>query len=150
MGKAGVSVPMFSTPGNHEQEEGWNLDDGRRHGQHPGPQVRSSPPRVPAAASTPPTRDPLSSISAATYGDQYREDYYAWTWGDALFVVIDTFEYTPQNSYGNVAGDGTNDPQTGDQWNWTLGKQQYDWLRPRSKAAPPSTSSSSPIRWWAV
>ena len=27
MGLAAVSVPIFSTPGNHEQEEGWNLDE---------------------------------------------------------------------------------------------------------------------------
>ncbi len=72
--------------------------------------------------------DPLAAIDAGTYGDQYREDYFAWTWGDALFVVIDTFEYTSQNPYGNVAGEGSNDPKTGDLWNWTLGKTQYDWL----------------------
>ena len=34
----------------------------------------------------------------ATYGDKIREDYYAWTWGDALFVVIDVFQYTSRIS----------------------------------------------------
>ena len=27
MGRIGPSVPLFLTPGNHEEEEGWNLDD---------------------------------------------------------------------------------------------------------------------------
>ena len=28
-----------------------------------------------------------------------------------------------------TAGEGTDDPQTGDQWSWTLGAQQYNWLK---------------------
>ena len=27
-----------------------------------------------------------------------------------------------------AAGEGTDDPPNGDQWSWTLGQQQYDWL----------------------
>ncbi len=44
------------------------------------------------------------------------QDYYAWTWGDALFIVLDPFWYTPR--------------QRRDEDNWvrTLGKEQYDWL----------------------
>jgi hypothetical protein len=44
------------------------------------------------------------------------QDYYAWTWGDALFIVLDPFWYTPR--------------QRRDEDNWvrTLGKAQYDWL----------------------
>ena len=58
-----------------------------------------------------------------------REDYYAWTWGDALFVVIDAFQYTMNLPYaGGAAGEGSDDRSTGDQWSWTLGQQQYDWL----------------------
>ena len=130
MGLAAVSVPIFSTPGNHEQEEGWNLDEVGRRTAASRPARRSSPRRArPTAPSTPANSDPLSAIDEATYGDEYREDYFAWTWGDALFIVIDTFEYTSQNPYGNVAGEGSNDPQTGDQWNWTLGKTQYNWLK---------------------
>lgn len=43
-------------------------------------------------------------------GDQ---NYYAWEWGDALFIVLDPFRYTKQNR---------------DPWQRTLGKTQYDWL----------------------
>ena len=31
---------------------------------------------------------------AAIDGDHFREDYYAWTWGDVLFIVFDPFQYT--------------------------------------------------------
>ncbi len=44
------------------------------------------------------------------------EDYYAWEWGDGLFVTLDPFWFT-QRTRGK-----------GDNWNWTLGKTQYDWL----------------------
>ncbi|MBU6178704.1 MAG: SUMF1/EgtB/PvdO family nonheme iron enzyme, partial [Verrucomicrobia bacterium] len=45
------------------------------------------------------------------------EDYYAWEWGDALFIVLDPF--------WNV----TTNPNSADNaWHWTLGKPQYDWL----------------------
>ena len=53
--------------------------------------------------------DPLAAIDEATYGDQFREDYYAWTWGDALFVVIDQFQYTMNLPYTPAAGEGTDD-----------------------------------------
>jgi hypothetical protein len=64
-------------------------------------------------------------------GDQYREDYYAWTWGDALFVVLDPFQYTMDKPYGTVTGSGEDDDETvsGDQWNWTLGLQQFNWFK---------------------
>lgn len=44
------------------------------------------------------------------------QDYYAWEWGNALFVVLDPYWY----SRGTQGG--------GAPWNMTLGKPQYDWL----------------------
>jgi hypothetical protein len=45
------------------------------------------------------------------------QDYYAWTWGDALFVVLDPYWFTP--------------PMRGDSslWTPTLGETQYQWLK---------------------
>ena len=43
------------------------------------------------------------------------EDYYAWRWGDALFVVLDPFWHSDRRG-----GD--------DGWGWTLGQEQYQWL----------------------
>ncbi len=44
-------------------------------------------------------------------------------------MVIDEFQYTPVKPYaGAVAGEQNDETQTTDQWGWTLGQQQYDWL----------------------
>lgn len=43
------------------------------------------------------------------------QNYYAFEWGNALFVVLDPFWYTPRS--------GMNNP-----WERTLGKAQYEWL----------------------
>ena len=130
-GKIGSSVPIFLASGNHENEEGWNLDDTPFSIAVGSIQARKAyyPTPVPGGFYSA-NADPLTSISASVYGDQYREDYYAWTWGDALFVVIDPFQYTMKLPYApGTAGEGTDDPQTGDQWSWSLGVQQYQWLK---------------------
>ena len=41
------------------------------------------------------------------------QDYYAWEWGGALFVVLDPYWHSRSNQGG---------------WGMTLGKPQYDWL----------------------
>jgi hypothetical protein len=43
------------------------------------------------------------------------ENYYAWEWGNALFIVLDP--YWPTIGRGRE-----------DNWNWTLGEGQYRWL----------------------
>ena len=45
------------------------------------------------------------------------QDYYAWEWGDALYLVLDPFWYTPQQRGGD------------DNWTRTLGSEQYQWLQ---------------------
>ena len=47
------------------------------------------------------------------------ENYYSWTWGDALFVVLDVYRTQCRDSL-------VNKPQG---WNWTLGLPQYTWLK---------------------
>jgi len=44
------------------------------------------------------------------------QDYYAWEWGDALFVVLDPF-------WNSVPERGVHDG-----WAWSLGLPQYQWL----------------------
>lgn len=55
------------------------------------------------------------------------ENYYTWEWGDALFIVLDPYWFTP--------------PQSGetDLWNPTLGEVQYQWLK--------ATLEASRARW---
>lgn len=45
------------------------------------------------------------------------QNWFAFTWGDVLVVALDPFWPTRQT------GNGT------DNWSWTLGTEQYEWLR---------------------
>lgn len=60
---------------------------------------------------------------ATTYpeGGSAFQNYYAFTWGDALFVMLDVFTYTPTCHLLYE------DPGLAD--DWTLGTEQLDWLR---------------------
>ena len=46
------------------------------------------------------------------------EYYYAFEWGDALFVVLDPYWYTT-----------TTPGKSGNNWDWTLDGQQYNWFK---------------------
>ena len=129
-GAIGTNSPVFLSSGNHENEEGWNLDDSPFSIGVGSIQARKMyyPTPVEGTFYTGNT-DPLARIDEATYGNELREDYYAWEWGDALFVVIDPFQYTMELPYNPLAGEGSDDPVTGDQWSWTLGEQQFNWLK---------------------
>jgi UDP-2,3-diacylglucosamine pyrophosphatase LpxH len=45
---------------------------------------------------------------------KFIEDYYAWQWGNALFIVLDPFRYTTDNR---------------NPWQRSLGQKQYNWLK---------------------
>ena len=126
MDRVGHSAPIFLASGNHENEEGWNFDDS------PSQAIMSINARK-LYYPTPITDgfysgndDTLAEID----GDHYREDYYAWEWGDALFVVLDPFQYTMSLPYSPMAGE-TNDEgtPTNDCWTWTLGLEQFNWFK---------------------
>lgn len=67
------------------------------------------------------------------------ENYYAWNWADALFIVLDPFWYTMAKARnevtpgapvtGTYGGGEDSEDGNGDRWNWTLGQKQYNWLR---------------------
>jgi hypothetical protein len=52
-------------------------------------------------------------------------DYYAWTWGSALFVVLDPYWHSLV-PVDNRFGGGE---KTKDKWSITLGEAQYQWLK---------------------
>ncbi len=133
------SIPLFLVLGNHENEEGWNWDD-----TWPSVPTDKSlalvgmtarklyfPNPIPDDFYSGNT-DPLPSARhfADATGSIYHEDYYAWTWGDALFVVLDPYHYsmTWPSEGGTYGGEGQDGEVGGTRWDWTLGKQQYDWL----------------------
>jgi hypothetical protein len=109
----GPDVPLFLVSGNHDGEQGWMLPTSQvpvwsaqlRQLYFPGP-------------------IPYGFYSGATEPDptlgSRRDAYYAWTWGDALFVVLDPYWYTASKA-------SPNDPDSN--WSKTLGRAQYDWLK---------------------
>ena len=110
------SVPFYVCLGNHEGEKQYYLD--------------SMPPNNLAVWSTIwrnyyyPNPVPNNFYSGNTISEGYGigepADYYAWTWGDALFVVLDAYRFDCYNT-PLVAKPNS--------WDWTLGLTQYTWLK---------------------
>jgi hypothetical protein len=114
----GNSSPVFLINGNHEQAALVNLDgtadnvavwaQNARHAYFPQP----APDGFYTGDAT-----PVRHIGLL-------RDYYAWTWGDALFVVIDPYWHSPV-AVDNAFGGGSKNT---DKWKITLGDAQYAWL----------------------
>jgi len=127
----GHSASIFLTSGNHEQQERWHLDDtGNPATSQPviglNAQKKYYVNPVPDAFYSGNPDDSHSYVD----DDHLLEDYYAWTWGDALFVVIDPYWYTTTKPYtGNTGGGESSDVGSGDRWDWTLGLDQFNWLK---------------------
>jgi hypothetical protein len=110
LGKICHSVPFFFCVGNHEGENNYYM--------------AQTPPNNLAINGTLwrkyyyPNPEPNGFYSGNTTAEPYGignpQNYYAWIWGDALFVVY---------RYQNAAS-----PKP-DGWNWTLGEAQYRWLK---------------------
>ncbi len=109
--KIGHSVPLYIAIGNHEGESGWNLNGTANNVAVWGTLDRKKyflNPKV----------DQFYSGDTTTFSFVgTRESYFSWTWGDALFVVIDPYWNT------KVKPDSLNG------WRWTLGEKQYLWLK---------------------
>jgi Calcineurin-like phosphoesterase len=128
-GLIGHSAPIFLAVGNHEQEEGWHLGDNANPANTPPVWGTNARKRY----FLNPVPDDFYSGNTDTYyaidGNQLHEDYYAWTWGDALFVVLDPFWYTTTKPFMGNTGGGEPGTGSGDRWDWTLGDNQYNWLK---------------------
>lgn len=119
------STPLYIALGNHEGEQGWRLN---------GTADSLAVWAANARKSTFPLPVPDGFYSGNATPAEFvglRENYYAWQWGDALFVVLDPFWYTMRKPHGV----GTT-PGSGDNWDWTLGREQYDWLRDTLEGSP--------------
>lgn len=106
------SLPFYVCLGNHEGENGYYL--------------KQNPPNNIAVYGTQwrkyyypnpfPNNFYTGNTTMEPYGIGQPENYFAWTWGEALFVVLDVYRDCDVNDK----------PQN---WDWTLGKTQYDWLK---------------------
>lgn len=116
----GQRAPLFLVNGNHEQAAAANHD--------------GSPDNVAVWAQT--ARNTLfpqpapdgfySGNSQPVPHIGLLRNYFAWTWGDALFVVIDPYWHS-QGVVDNALG--SRDKSGRDLWDVSLGEAQYRWLQ---------------------
>jgi hypothetical protein len=119
LGLVGSCAPLFLVNGNHEQAARCNLS--------------GTPDNVAVWAQN--SREkyfPQPGPGGIYTGDTEQvahigllRDYYAFTWGDALFVVIDPYWHSDA-PVDNVFGGGK---KMRDLWHITLGDAQYRWLK---------------------
>ena len=114
----GASAPVFLVNGNHEQASQANLDGTADNVAVWAQNARNA-------------YFPQPAPDGFYTGDEQQvdhigllRDYYAWTWGDALFVVIDPYWHSPV-AVDNAFGGGA---KRSDMWQITLGDAQYAWL----------------------
>lgn len=137
----GSTAPLFLVNGNHEQAAGYLLRG-----------TADSPPLLAGRARNrffplPAPDHFYSGNTEPIEGLGLPRDYYAWTWGDALFLVIDPYWHSPvqvdaapggggrrgggQGSGGRPAGRQGSDAggRARDWWGITIGDAQYRWLK---------------------
>lgn len=113
------SIPFFFGLGNHEAEYGYLFNAASdKQNNTPAWDLKARKAFFPA-----PTPDSFYSgnptpkdYAGGTLG--LLEDYYAFEWGEALFIMLDPFWNTLANPNSS-----------NDSWNWSLGQVQYNWLR---------------------
>ena len=126
LGAIAASVPLFFVNGNHEQASRYLLKG-----------TADSAPLFSGRART--RFFPLPGPDAFYTGDADEvegigllRDYYAWTWGDALFVVIDPYWHSPvqvDNEAGGGGGRGGNRGAGGRAGGAGRGQAKVDYVR---------------------
>ncbi|MEI7664206.1 MAG: metallophosphoesterase, partial [Bacteroidota bacterium] len=113
LGQICHSVPLFICLGNHEGEKDYYLS------QNPPDNmaVYATLWRKFYYANPYPGSFYTGNPDIEPYGMDHPENYYAWKWGDALFVVLDVY----RDQCDTSAKPGS--------WNWSLGLPQYTWLK---------------------
>jgi len=118
------SAPLFMVLGNHDGEYGyaasgpdsiaaWSFSNRTRF---------FPPPLVPEGKSG------MYSGRTSLCGEEGAH-HYAFTWGDAEFIVLDPFWPTRSRIRGGRGPEGSAVAATTDaNWSRTLGREQYDWL----------------------
>lgn len=128
LGIVGRSAPVFLINGNHEQASLFNYNQpGLAHSAAVWAQTARNhlfPMPVPEGIYYG-NSEPLDPIGLL-------RDYYAWIWGDALFVVLDNYWHSPACVDTRLSEDEAR-RKPGDKqrswWDITLGNEQYRWFR---------------------
>jgi len=130
LGLVAQSAPVFLLNGNHEQASLFNFNqaDERHmvavHAQNARNQFFP----------TPAPDKFYSGDTQSLAGIGLRKDFCEWTWGDALFVILDNYWHSPaqvdsgfrEQEAGGGKGGGRGQR---DWWALTLGDAQYQWFK---------------------
>lgn len=117
-----VGVPVFLVNGNHEQASMANLN-----GTADNVAVWAQTARNAYYPQPAPDDFYTGDTQNIPFIGQLR-DYYAFTWGDALFVVIDPYWHSSV-TVDNQFGANRQDKKGRDLWDVTLGDEQYNWFK---------------------
>lgn len=101
--RTGSQMSIFLCLGNHDGEVGWMARGGRDMAAWSREQRETNFPTI----------RPSDFYSGAPK----KGLWYAYDWGDATFIILDPFVATTRKSRGDEDG-----------WNWTLGREQFDWF----------------------
>ncbi|HQQ75836.1 MAG TPA: metallophosphoesterase [Thermoanaerobaculia bacterium] len=111
LGLIGASAPVFFTLGNHDGEIGYAADGTANS-------IAAWSARLRLALFPNPSPDAFYTGNATPEpAVGLLRNYYSFAWGDAQIVVLDPFWPTREKGNGS------------DNWNWTLGAEQYAWLK---------------------
>ncbi len=134
LSRVAQGAALFMVLGNHDGEKGTSGRDSDDIGPW---SYRQRTSRFPA-----PVVDGAMYSGSTALQDGMGANYYAFEWGDALFVVLDPFWSTAERVRGGGGGargvgGGAGEPArpsddplkpTDASWVMTLGRAQYDWL----------------------
>lgn len=120
-GNMGKNPPLFLVNGNHEQSARYLLNGSPDNFAVYAANARKKYFPLPDTATIySGDRTPVENIGLL-------KDYYAFEWGDALFVVIDPYWHS-NVPVDNIPGDEQQRKQK-QPWSATLGNEQYSWLK---------------------
>jgi PKD repeat protein len=122
-GTLGHSSAVFLINGNHEQAAAYLLSD-RYNTPYRNAAMYEGSARITHFA-LPAPGGFYKADTTQIPGVGLIRDYYAWEWGDALFVTIDPYWHSPVPVDNGVPGvDKVQDP-----WSATMGDEQYAWFK---------------------
>ncbi len=117
-----VGAPVFLVNGNHEQASQANLDGTTENVAVWAQNARNTYYPQPAPD------DFYTGDTEIVEHIGLLRDYYAFTWGDALFVILDPYWHSSV-SVDNTFGSTAQDKKKRDLWEITLGDAQYEWFK---------------------
>ncbi len=107
-----TNAPLFLVIGNHEGEKGWLF---RRNETNEATWASNARAKY---FSNPSPNSFYSGDDFSAKEVEHRTGHYSWQWGSALFIALDPYWYSQDNPM-----------RTEDGWDWTLGTEQYEWLK---------------------